>query len=1197
MAEWKISPELKAELEGLTMAGVVERIRIMVEIEPLISTLEAAAETLAVQYGAEVVYKSAVINYASILVDSDKVYAIAAEPWVKRIWHVPTVELVERGEFVEGIELPMLELTPEELAVAATVSLMETAEYLGVKRAKEKGYSGSGVVVAIVDSGIESTHPMLQGLIVAEKNFTTGPDPGDRFGHGTWCASAAVGKYWDSPVGPLQGMAPEAKLINAKIFETGSTSNDVAMAGLEWACAQGAHILSNSWGGGFYQPLRDLIIALKEMYGAIFVCAAGNDGPLAGTISYPGGLPEAVCVGSVAVINPSPDSVTTFSSRGPNWQGDIRPDIAAPGGNRDPDECIYGAFIGGTVKCWRGTSMATPHIAGALALILESGMDVGELYNVARDIDVLGKDNKSGYGIPRVDESVGLLPLTSTVLGVTVEPPSYTHSDVPFGFAGTLKEKTGVPLGGETVWLILNTEQVLSTTTDAEGRWAFDIGLPKGTHELYSLSLRTETHSGSRTVLYIVAVDTTGITVTVAPSAKVDIGEPFNFAGVLADALGNLLPDRAINLMQVGIANPLSSMMTDSEGRWSFTHLFGEKGRYMVYVRFEGNEFAGSQSEDYSISVGLSEAFFVIESIEIPESLAPGEEIFITVWTHNIGEDTGTMRQGLFRHWDQSTRIFSRTFTLEPCKRMMITYGLEWMPNVDATYTIWTQHLDLLTGEWIDDDAKIVTVKVISPQPEFTLTIISTTGGTTDPPPGSYNHPEGSTVRATAYPESGYRFDHWDLDGVVRMENPIDLLMDAGHILQAIFVEEPVPTHTLTIETIGQGTTEPAPGAWEYPEGAEVTVTAIPAEGWLFDRWEGDISSTDNPVSLTITRDIAITAVFVQITHILTIETVGQGTTNPAPGAWEYEDGAPVSVTAIPDAGWAFDHWEGNISGSENPVQFTITANMRIVAVFNELPPPQYTVDISVVGQGTTDPAPGTYTVDEGTILTVTAIPAQGYLFDHWEGDVSGTNPVLEVQVLSDLSIVAVFVEQPVPTYTLTIETLGQGTTNPAPGAWEYEDGALVSVSAIPVAGWLFERWEGDITSTENPVEFIITSDMRIVAVFSEVEVPPEQCAVSISVVGQGTTDPAPGTYTVDKGAILTITAYSAEGWLFDHWEGDISGTANPIDVEVLTDISVVAVFVEAPAPPPKPRWVWPVVGVTAIIAVGVVIAQGERKK
>jgi len=186
----------------------------------------------------------------------------------------------------------------------------------------------------------------------------------------------------------------------------------------------------------------------------------------------------------------------------------------------------------------------------------------------------------------------------------------------------------------------------------------------------------------------------------------------------------------------------------------------------------------------------------------------------------------------------------------------------------------------------------------------------------------------------------------------------------------------------LTITATPGGTTDPAPGNWLYNEGGIAIVTAIPAAGYQFVEWQEDgvPVSTNNPVNVLMDADRNIMAIFEEVTivtHTLIIGVDGQGVTDPAPGSWEYNTGASISVTAIPDAGWAFDHWEGDVTGMQNPVSFIITADMIITAVFSEIivPPEEFALTISVLEGGSTDPAPGPYTYIEGTLVTVTAIP------------------------------------------------------------------------------------------------------------------------------------------------------------------------------------------------------------------------------
>ena len=145
------------------------------------------------------------------------------------------------------------------------------------------------------------------------------------------------------------------------------------------------------------------------------------------------------------------------------------------------------------------------------------------------------------------------------------------------------------------------------------------------------------------------------------------------------------------------------------------------------------------------------------------------------------------------------------------------------------------------------------------------LAILATTGGTTDPTPGSYIYDEGATARVTASPVSGYRFDHWTLDGVVHTENPINVLMNTDHTLNAVFVPISPTEHTLTISATAGGTTDPAPGVYAYTDGSVAQVIAYPQTGYIFNHWllDGVVRSVNNPISVLMESDHTLTAVFI----------------------------------------------------------------------------------------------------------------------------------------------------------------------------------------------------------------------------------------------------------------------------------------------------------------------------------------------
>lgn len=151
---------------------------------------------------------------------------------------------------------------------------------------------------------------------------------------------------------------------------------------------------------------------------------------------------------------------------------------------------------------------------------------------------------------------------------------------------------------------------------------------------------------------------------------------------------------------------------------------------------------------------------------------------------------------------------------------------------------------------------------------------------------------------------------------------------------------------------------------------------------------------------------------------------------------------------------------------------------------------------------------------------------------------------------------------------TLTIVAGTGGTTEPSPGTRPYDQGSVVRVTAVPSAGYRFLEWQenGVPVSTDATVDVQMTTDRFLTATFEKVVVPPEQYAVTISVVGEGTTEPAPGVVPVVAGEELTVEAMAASGYIFDQWEGDISSSDTSVTFTVNQNLSIVARF--SPAPP-----------------------------
>ena len=251
-------------------------------------------------------------------------------------------------------------------------TLHESVPQIGAPEAWAAGYDGTGVTVAMLDTGVDVNHPDLATQVAQTHSFV--PDEGiaDVEGHGTHVASTIVGTG-AAQDGYYKGVAPGAHLDVGKVLDdTGSGQDSWVMAGMEWAAAKGDKIVSMSLGDSSFasdgtDPMAQEVNALSDQYGTLFVIAAGNNGPQ--TVSSPGTAASALTVGAVD----KQDNLAWFSSSGPvAGSGAIKPDLVAPGVDitaARSQEMTDGGT--GLYRTLSGTSMATPHIAGSAAILAE----------------------------------------------------------------------------------------------------------------------------------------------------------------------------------------------------------------------------------------------------------------------------------------------------------------------------------------------------------------------------------------------------------------------------------------------------------------------------------------------------------------------------------------------------------------------------------------------------------------------------------------------------------------------------------------------------------------------------------------------------------------------------------------------------------------------------------------------------------
>ncbi|MFK4835513.1 S8 family serine peptidase [Microbacterium sp. ZW T2_14] len=251
-----------------------------------------------------------------------------------------------------------------------------SAPQIGAPAAWEAGLDGTGAVVAVLDTGIDTTHPDLDdGVVIAEKDFTGSGSTKDQKGHGTHVASIVAGTG-EASGGANRGVAYGAKLLNGRVLNAeGYGQESWIIDAMEWAAEEGADVINMSLGvQGDYTDGTDpgalAVDWISSRYDTLVVVAAGNDGNFGSTtVTTPGTAQSALTVGAVDEWN----QLASFSSTGPRFgNAGVKPDVTAPGawilaaraaGTRPDvpadDKYVYDG----------GTSMAAPAVAGAAAIL------------------------------------------------------------------------------------------------------------------------------------------------------------------------------------------------------------------------------------------------------------------------------------------------------------------------------------------------------------------------------------------------------------------------------------------------------------------------------------------------------------------------------------------------------------------------------------------------------------------------------------------------------------------------------------------------------------------------------------------------------------------------------------------------------------------------------------------------------------
>jgi subtilisin family serine protease len=330
------------------------------------------------------------------MLGGDRVFRFSSDESVETV--VDFLEGLDEVDWVEPVQRISKLVTPDD----AFFSYQWHMTTLGATSAWDVTM-GEGVVVAVIDTGVSAGSDGFLDLLPGWDFYANDDDASDEDGHGTHVAGT-IAQSTGNAVGTV-GLAPQVSILPIRVLgPDGGSSTDVA-AGIVWAVDQGAHVINMSLGGGGYSMAMADACEYAVNNGVTVIAATGNDG-YTDHISYPAAYDSVIAVGATTMDG----SIAYYSNYGPGI------DITAPGGDVtadldgdgfgdgvlqetiDPATGAFGFFF------FQGTSMATPHVAGAAALLYANGVkDVADmktaLTSTADDMGTLGYDESYGHGI------------------------------------------------------------------------------------------------------------------------------------------------------------------------------------------------------------------------------------------------------------------------------------------------------------------------------------------------------------------------------------------------------------------------------------------------------------------------------------------------------------------------------------------------------------------------------------------------------------------------------------------------------------------------------------------------------------------------------------------------------------------------------------------------------------------------------
>jgi len=917
----------------------------------------------------------------------------------------------------------------------------------------------SDVVIAILDTGIDTSHPDLKDKIVASVNFTNSPTVEDIRDHGTHVAGIAAAST-NNAIG-IAGLGYDSSLMNVKVLgDKGSGLYSWIVEGIVWAADNGAHVINMSLGGPDYSSLEEDAVNYAWDKGLVVVAAAGNSG--VSSPFYPAAFDNCIAVAAI-----------TQTETKPNWSnyGDWV-NVAAPGSG------IYATVLDNNYWYKSGTSMASPHVAGLAGLLSAIAVDTNKngfindeirfiIENTTDPLDwgsySIANGRINAFSAVRlVDDIDKLYALTvSSTDGGSVINPGERTSLYQYGAVVDLRAVADsnyifTEWTGDTD-TIANTKYIQTTIT-IEGDYSITAN--------FKQAPECTTYNGNTYCRGFRSTDSQGSSCNAACSER-------GYICPVGDNMFSSVLQVADVATALGLLDPGESYQPSANADYYSPYIVKriETGYKWLYYDPNWNQVCthapGTSNLLECVKICLCQESVPIHTLSVAK-LGTGSG---TITSNPAGINCGNTCSATYQ---QDTSV---TLTATPDNNSTF---VSWSGACTGTSTTCTVAMDSNKSVTAAFD-QITHALSVNSLPVTGISITSATGhsGTTN---YTKTVEEGTSVSLTApsnhvIPGSNiaYDFVSWSGTGCSSENTTVNLEMTSDIICTANY-KKSITTHTLSISSTANGSViNPGQGNFSYNQGETVSLLAVADLGYRFINWTGDtntISNTEHSqTTITIEGDYSITANFKQTPECTTYNG------NTYCRGFKSTDPQGSSCQAACSA-----------RGYSCPTGDNMFRSLLEVS--------QVAVELGLLGYGESYHSRASAFYYSPYIRTALS-SGDRYIFYDSGWNQSCTNAPLSSATYERIKIC--LCQESLPSYTLSVSKsgTGSGTVTSEPQGIScgttcsafFDQATYVTLTATADSNSTFKGWSGDCTGTTCTIE--MKSNKSATAVFDIIESPP----------------------------------------------------------------------------------------------------------